>query len=124
MRPEVLKAKIQLAIDKFLLDREATRLTHLKPYAGHMMKMWLKMCKEEGVMHLQVDESFAQSIIADAEQDDAKRKDFQESLYNQMMYISDRWKCSHRLGWLIEGIQKDIFIKFFPGDTDGSSEHS
>lgn len=107
MRPQKLRRVIQEAIDKSLKEKNLTHLTSLKPHLKQMRKVWLRMYEEERqYVDNQVDSGFPDNIYLDCNIEDLE----EDYLCNHLVYISDRWRCANRLGWLCEGLEKDFFL--------------
>ena len=91
MRPETFKNKVNNAISCYLRTNSVCKLKFLLP---EMEKRWNQWAAEEGDYRCG-NESYGYHSI--------------ESVRSNMFYISDRWGCSFRIKWLIDGINNDKF---------------
>lgn len=82
-----LLTKIQQAIDHWRKANDNSPLCDLLP---DMMMLWEKWAEEEGDKR---------------NGGDTYGYDDDESIANNMHYISDRWKCAFRLKWIIDGLE-------------------
>lgn len=92
MRPETFRYKMNQAFDHWC---ETKSISHFLPLMREMKRVWKKWSKEED------------DFRAGEETYDYKS---QESMNNNMFYISDRWRCAFRLKWLIDGIESKKIV--------------
>lgn len=90
MRPEEIIRRVDRCIQFWLKDGVSDRFPDMLP---HMKKIWLKWAKEEEDYRVGNETYGYNSRI---------------SIENNMMYISDRWKCAFRLKWIIDGIEAGL----------------
>lgn len=85
MRPEKLHYLTNKAFDHYL-DTKSTE--KFKPLLNGLVKLHNKYARDDG------DFRSGSELGGYNKEDD----------YYEMLYISDRWNCAHRLSWLIDGI--------------------
>ena len=88
MRPEKFDSLMSKGIDEWLRSKSNHLLIPLLP---EMKRVWKKYCKDE----------LAPFTITGEEEYGGC-----EEIYNHFHYISDRWRVSFRLRWLIDGLEK------------------
>lgn len=89
MRPERFRYEMNLAFDEWFKSRSTKRFRSLM---REMERVWVKWSKEEGDYRTG-EETYGYSDI--------------ESIENDMLYISDRYRCAFRLKWIIDGIKNN-----------------
>jgi len=95
MRPEKAHRIIEKTIQRFLHD-EPTAM-----YIPDMIRAVHKLQAKQSIWHL--DHGYELSTyIPNIETD-------YSGIENEMMYISDRFNCEHRLAWLEVGITEGLF---------------
>lgn len=87
MRPERFRREMNKAFDMWMDDKSTYQFLQL---LREMKRVWKKWSKEEDDFR-SGEESYGYKS--------------QESVRNNMFYISDRWRCAFRLKWLIDGIE-------------------
>ena len=88
MRPEKFDNLMGKAIDEWWVTKSNRLLIPLLP---EMKRVWKKYCK---------DELAPLTITGEEEYRDS------EGIHNHFHYISDRWRVSFRLRWLIDGLER------------------
>jgi hypothetical protein len=87
MRPERFRYEMNLAFDEWFKSQSISKF---KPLLREMERVWNKRAKEED------DYRSGEEVYG---------YETTESIHNNMMYISDRWRCAFRLRWLLDGIK-------------------
>ena len=87
MRPERFRYEMNLAFDEWFESRSTNRFSLLM---REMERVWVKWSKEECDCRTG-EETYGYSDI--------------ESVEDNMLYISDRYRCAFRLKWIIDGIK-------------------
>ena len=87
MRPERFRYEMNKAFDLWMADKSTYQFL---PLLREMKRVWKKWSKEEDDFR-SGEESYGYKS--------------QESVRNNMFYISDRWRCAFRVKWLIDGIE-------------------
>jgi len=87
MRTQTLHSKINRAFEVWNTSFDNTLFIEILP---RIKKEWRKYVKEDGDSR---------------SGNDTYGYEEKESIKNNMIYISDRWRCSFRLKWLIDGIE-------------------
>ena len=87
MRPQKLTYLIQNAIDHWLETKDNSKFL---PILDDMECLWFKWYKGE--------EDYRTGMCVYDYGDE-------KSIFYNMMYISDRWKCAFRLKWIIDGVR-------------------
>ena len=88
MRPETFRSKMNKAFDTWYSDE--TDISQFFPLLREMKRVWKKLAKE-GDDCRSGEETYGYKTF--------------DSIDNNLMYISDRWRCAFRLRWLIDGIE-------------------
>ena len=83
MRPETFNRKMNHAIARALEQNDYSQLKSLVP---RMKKQWLKYARDEG------DFRSGEEVYG------------YDTPLSTLTYISDRWRCSFRLRWIMDGI--------------------
>ncbi len=86
MEPEKINKWVNNGIEDWLAGKGNSILLDLIP---SMEKLWRKLAKKEDDFR-SGEETYGYNP---------------ESVYNNMLYISDRWHCAYRLRWLIDGLK-------------------
>lgn len=100
MRPEKERNIIQRGIDMWLAGNKQFLRKNIKvlcSYRDRMEKEELRVSSECGIELLEGE-------ISPSGHSTYGYKD-EESISNNMYYISDRWCCAWRLQWIIDGIR-------------------
>ena len=92
MRPEKIRRLLNKGIQEYLLYGNVNQIKECMP---GLKKLYNQYVKDEGDTR-SGEETYG---YGDA-----------ESIYNDMMYISDRWRCAYRLRWIIDGIENGKII--------------
>ena len=87
MRPQEAVRRINLAFDRWYVDGSVSSLDRALPA---MKKLYSRYSISE--------DDFRSGEETYGYVD-------KESIENNIMYISDRWRCSFRLRWLIDGLE-------------------
>ena len=85
MRPEKFRYLVNCAIEHRMKTGSSEKFT--KPLMLRMIKEWQRMAKDE------------QDYRAGVE-----TYGYEDNIYLDLLYISDRWRCAFRLKWLIDGV--------------------
>lgn len=87
MRPEKLSYLLNIGVDEKLKFGSSPTLKAILPA---MKKEWQKYAKDE-------------NDYRDGR--DTYGYSDEESIRNNLFYISDRWRCAFRLKWIIDGVE-------------------
>ena len=87
MRPQKFRMIVNSGIARWLNNRDSRQLVSALP---EMKRVWSKWAKEEGDLRSGAETYGYENA---------------ESVENNMMYISDRWRCAFRLRWIIDGLE-------------------
>ena len=87
MRPEKFRRLVNKAFETWLAKKDNTKFMDVLP---EMKRVWFKLGTEEGDFRTGF-ETYGYDDVEDID--------------NNMMYISDRWRCAFRLKWLIDGLE-------------------
>jgi hypothetical protein len=89
MRPERFRYEMRKAFNQWF---QTNNVDSFKPLLREMRRMWRKCAKQED------DTRNGQETYG---------YESAESIHNNMLYISDRWRCAFRLKWLLDGIEQN-----------------
>ena len=90
MRPEKFRNELNKTIEKYLKKRDASIF---KPLLKELKRKYNKLNKMDDDPDLRTgEETYGY-----------------EDVWDRMEYISDRWNCSFRIRWLIDGIENNKF---------------
>lgn len=91
MRPETVHYRLNQAFDHWFETKE---LVVSKQLLRGMNRLWKRWAREE--------EDFQTG-------DETYKYVTPESINNNLLYVSDRWRCAFRLRWLIDGLEQNKF---------------
>ena len=88
MRPERFRYEMNKAFDVWFEEKTEAQFL---PLLREMKRVWKKWAKEEDDSRTGL-ETYGYET--------------HKSVMNNMLYISDRWRCAFRLKWLLDGIEQ------------------
>lgn len=91
MRPEKFWKEMDLAFEEWFESKSTSRFQKLKRELKRVYKKQLRSERDYRIG----EETYGY--------------DSPESIYHNMMYISDRWNVGFRLKWLIDGLEEGKF---------------
>lgn len=87
MRPEKFRYEMDRAFDEYFETKSISRFLQLTSEMDRVWKKWSK---------LDVDSRSGEETYG---------YESEESVMNNMSYISDRWRCAFRLKWVLDGVR-------------------